>query len=144
MADIANIDLRKEMRLGINSLTFTAKNDISSEKRNRFLEALIQNKQLQGLYALTPNAVEYLNDSLFKTRITMPPNVPLGDYTIEAFLFQNGQLIDQETHPFVIEQVGLAAYVHQFANQNSFLYGISVIIIALISSFLGILLLRRE
>ncbi len=144
IVDITDVDTRRDMRLGINNLTFIPNDDISNNKANRFQEALIQNKQLQGLYALTPNAVEYLNDNLFKTRIQMPPNVPLGDYRIEAFLFQNGRLIDQTSHPFTIEQVGMAAYIHDFANQKPFYYGLSVILIAFIASFLGILLLRRE
>lgn len=142
--DIATADVRKQYRMGINSLIYTTRDDVSAEKKNRFLEALIQNKQLQGLYALTPNAVEYLNDTLFKTRITMPANVPLGDYEIEAFLFKDGALIDQTSHPFKIEQVGLAAEVHDFAFEKPFLYGLSVILIAILSSFLAVLLLRRE
>ena len=144
ISEITDINTRRDMRLGINNLAYDPEDDMSREKKNRFQEALIQNMQLQGLYALTPNAVEYLNDNLFKTRIKMPPNVPLGGYKIEAFLFQNGQLIDQAEHPFTIEQIGLAAYVHDFAFDRPFLYGLSVIAIALFSSFMGVLLLRIE
>ena len=144
IANITSPETRTEYRMGINSLIYTTNDDATDEKKNRFLEALIQQKQLQGLYALTPNAAEYLNDTLFKTRITMPANVPLGDYEIEAFLFKNGQLIDQTSHPFTIKQVGLAAEVHDFAFEKPFLYGLSVILIAILSSFLAVLLLRRE
>lgn len=144
IADIASPDIRTQHRMGINSLIYKTDDNIKREKKNRFQEALIQNKQLQGLYALTPNAVEYLNDSLFKTRIHMPANVPLGSYEIEAFLFKDGKLIDQTSHPFTIKQVGLAAMVHDFANDKPFQYGLSVILIAILSSFLAVLLLRRE
>jgi len=144
IADIATPDIRAQYRMGINSLVYKTDDDITREKKNRFQEALIQNKQLDGLYALTPNAVDYLNDTLFKTRIHMPANVPLGDYEIEAFLFKDGKLIDQTSHPFTIEQVGLAATVHDFANDKPFQYGLSVILIAILSSFLAVLLLRRE
>ncbi len=145
MADIASPEIRAQYSMGINSLRLTpTDSDISNAKKNRFQEALIQNKQLSGLYALTPNAVDYINDTLFKTRITMPANVPLGNYEIEAFLFNNGKLIDRATHPFYIEQVGMAANVHDFSQDSPFWYGITVILIALLSSFLAILLLRRE
>jgi uncharacterized protein (TIGR02186 family) len=144
MADIADMPTRIEYRMGINSLTFPTTEDVRPDKYSRFLEALIQNKQLSGLYSLTPDAIVYLNDTLFKTRIYMPANVPLGVYEIEAFLFRNGQLIDRTSHPFEIRQVGLAGNVHNFATDTPFLYGLSVILIAVFSSILGILLLRRE
>lgn len=143
--DIASQKIRFEYNMGINSLNYsTSDADISASKRDKFHEALIQNNQLNGLYSLTPNAVEFINDNLFKTKIYMPANVPLGQYEIEAFLFKEGKLIDRTTHPFKIQQVGTAANVHNFAYERPFWYGISVILIAILSSFLAILLLRRE
>jgi len=145
MTAIATPDIRATYRMGINSLTFDATDtSVTDAKYNRFLEALIQNKQLSGLYSLTPDAIEYLNDTLFKTRIYMPANVPLGTYEIQAFLIQNNRLIDQTSHPFEIKQVGLTASIHDFAGEKPFFYGVSVIMMALFSSFLGILLLRRD
>jgi uncharacterized protein (TIGR02186 family) len=144
MAEIASQDIRIANRLGINSLTFEAEGEASTEKYNRFLEALIQNKQLGNLYSLTPDAITPLGEQLFKTRIYMPSNVPLGDYEIRAYLFQDGALVDQTSHPFAIKQVGVAAKVHDFAFDKPFLYGLSVILFALFSSLLAILLLRRD
>lgn len=145
VSDIASPEVRTQYNMGINGLNYkTIDEDITPSRYNRFHEALIQNMQLNGLYSLTPNAVEFINDNLFKTRIYMPSNVPLGNYEIEAFLFRNGELIDQASHPFQIKQIGFAADVHDFANEKPFWYGISVILIAILSSFLAILLLRRE
>lgn len=141
---IANETVRRSERIGINSLTFDTEEKESSEKKARFQEALIQGKQLAGLYSLTPDAIEYVNDTLFKTRIYMPANVPIGQYEIEAFLFKDGQIVDKESHPFQIAQGGLAGDLHNFSNDAPFLYGVSVILIALFSSFMAITLLRRE
>ena len=93
---------------------------------------------------MTPNAIVFVNDTLFKTRIYIPSNVPIGHYEIEAFLFKDGQLIDSKSRPFRIEQGGLAGEVHNYAYQRPFLYGLTVILIALLSSFLAVILLRRE
>lgn len=145
MVNITDIETRQEHRIGVNSLTFTTTDDdLAPTIKNRFQEALIQNKQLAGLYSLTPDAVNYLNDTLFKTTIYMPSNVPIGAYDIEVFLFKDGQLIDKTSRPFKIEQVGLTANVHEFAFESPFFYGLTVIFIALFSSFLAIILLRRE
>lgn len=141
---IASHDVLRQYRLGIDSLVFTTDKKIRDEKHDRFQEALIQNMQLKHLYSLTPDAVFFLNDSLFKTRITMPAHVPTGQYTIEAFLFKDGELIDREARPFSIHQVGLSADVHNFAHGRPFLYGLSVIMIALGAGIAAAFVLRRD
>ncbi len=141
---IADYQTRYEKSIGLNSLVFETERKQPAEKKGRFQEALIQNQQLKGLYSLTPNAVIFVNNTLFKTRIYMPSNVPIGQYEITAFHFQNGELIDTQTRPFQIAQGGLAGSVHNYAHTSPFLYGITVIFIALFSSFLAVTLLRRE
>ncbi len=142
--DITDTQTRLDNRIGINSLVFETLDNVSNERHDRFQEALIQNMQLAHLYSLTPDAVEYINDSLFKTRIHMPSNVPVGDYEIEAFLFKNGKMIDRQSRPFHVRQVGLTASIHDFALSQPLLYGVIIIIIAILSSLVAILLLRRE
>lgn len=144
VSDIVSPDMRRSMQIGINSLMFTAEDNPEIEKKYRFQEALIQNKQLMNLYSLTPDAVEFMNDSLFRTRIYMPSNVPIGEYEINAFQFQDGELIDSQSQPFRIAQAGLAGDVHDLAYEQPFYYGVLTIIIALFSSLLAITLLRRE
>jgi hypothetical protein len=74
----------------------------------------------------------------------MPSNVPLGDYTIEAFLFQNGNLVDNDIKPFTVVQTGLTGDIHKFAFDKPLIYGISVIFIALFAGFMATILLRRD
>lgn len=134
----------QNLRLGIDSLTFASAKDTDPDKHARFQEALIQNMQLKHLYSLTPDAVTFLNDSLFKTRIFMPAHVPIGQYTIEAFLFKDGVLIDRQTRPFSIRQEGLSADVHDFAFTDPFFYGLTVVMIAFTAGVLAAFLLRRD
>lgn len=140
--DIAPPETLKELKLGLNSLTFPADEDTSAVAT--FQEALIQNMQIKGLFSLTPDAVEYINDTLFKTRIHMPANVPLGDYTIEAFLFRNGKLIDREIKPFTVAQTGLTGDISHFSHEKPFFYGVFVVFLALLAGFSATILLRRD
>jgi len=141
---IASDEILYRNILGIDSLVFTTDKKIESEKHDRFQEALIQNMQLRRLYSLTPDAVVFLNDNLFKTRITMPAHVPTGQYIIEAFLFKDGILMDRQIHPFSVHQVGLSADIYNFAHARPFIYGLSVIMIALISGITAAFVLRRD
>ena len=142
---IAPEEIRIENNIGINSLQFaTNDKNIQTDVKQQFQEALIQNKQLSGLYSLTPNAITFVNETLFKTKIYMPSNVPIGQYEINAFLFDNGQIIDTQSRPFEIRQGGLAGAIHDYANDSPLLYGLTTIAIALLSSLIAVTLLRRE
>ena len=139
---IADTDDLLKLRLGINNLGFQT--DESVMYKNRFQEALIQNMQLKRLYSLTPDAVVFLNDTLFKTQITMPAHVPLGDYTIEAFLFKDGQLIDQSSKPFTVAQTGVTGEISHFSHDDPFIYGVCVVLLAFLSGLGASILLRRD
>lgn len=144
VTSITNQTTLNMLRLGLDSLTFEAENSTSNREKFSFQEALIQDRQLRRLYSLTPNAVVFLTDTLFKTRIPMPANVPLGQYTIEAFAFQNGLLIDQVSQPFNVNQTGVTAEIHDYSRSNPFFYGLLIIITALTAGFLASILLRRD
>lgn len=139
---IADSDDLLKLKLGINNLVFQTDEAVSH--KNRFQEALIQNMQLKRLYSLTPDAVVFLNDALFKTQITMPANVPLGDYTIEAFLFKDGRLIDQSSKPFTVAQTGLTGEISHFSQGDPFVYGVFVVLLAFLSGLGASILLRRD
>ena len=140
--DIASHEVLTNLLLGINNLTFETKD--TSNAVPRFQEALIQNMQLKRLFSLTPDAVEYINDTLFKTRIQMPAHVPLGDYTIEAFLFKDGKLIDRQEKPFNVSQTGLTGDITHFSQDRPFFYGLFVVFLALLSGLGASILLRRD
>lgn len=140
--EIATRNILAEHRLGLNSLTFQADED--SHAVPTFQEALIQNMQLKRLYSLTPDAVVFLNDNLFKTRIHMPPHVPLGNYTIEAFLFKDGVLIDKEIKPFRVAQAGMTGEISRISHESPFIYGLALVCVALLSGIGASLVLRRD
>lgn len=143
--DITSSDIRKKLKIGLDELNFRTKDaELPTNQKTLFQEALIQNMQLKKLYSLTPNAVNYINDTLFETKINIPSNVPIGNYLIDAFLFQDGKLIDRKTHPFVVRQTGMTADIYNFAHDHAFFYGVFVIFLAILSSLLAVILLRRE
>lgn len=143
VSDIADPAVLLQYRLGTTSLNFKTDGDIPDERRNHFLEALIQNKQLQGLYSLTPDALEFLTEDLFQTKLYMPANVPIGRYTIEAYVFEGGRMIATQSAPFEVRQIGFAAEVKDFATHFPLLYGLFVILIAVIASLLAMFFLKR-
>ena len=51
-----------------------------------FREALIRNKQEEGLYGKSLGQVAFLGERLFRTNVYFPANVPTGAYTVACSL----------------------------------------------------------
>jgi uncharacterized protein (TIGR02186 family) len=73
----------------------------------------------------------------------MPANVPVGDYTVEAYLFRNGQEISVYSATLVIDKLGIERTVYNFAMQRSLLYALAAIAMAVLMG-LGAAFVFRE
>lgn len=96
----------------------------------QFREAVIRAKERSALYTQNETAVTFVGNTLFRTNVVFPSNVPIGDYTIEVFLFRNGQLVSTQETPLEVSRVGFSAGVFEFANNNAFAYALVALILA--------------
>ena len=117
--------------IGLNALSFDAA-DYDRERTNtaEFQEALIRTRQSQGLFPLTPMPVRFIGDRLFKASFYLPANVPVGHYQVQAYLFNEGRLIDNYQTGFDVGQAGLSADILYFAVDHSFAYAILGLLLA--------------
>ena len=68
--------------IGLDHLRLPPESGRASPDRVReFREALIRNKQEEGLYGKTHGQVAFLGERLFRTNVYFPANVPTGAYT---------------------------------------------------------------
>lgn len=111
--------------------------------RSEFRAALLRNKARSGLYGEHHGGVKVMGGRLFSTRVIFPSNVPTGEYAADVYLVRNGVIISDETTPLVVRRVGLEADIFQFAHQQSTLYGIIAIVIALGAGWLAGVVFRR-
>ena len=106
-------------------------------------EGLIRNQQRRGLYPTMVNEIGFLGERLFRTRIEFPDNVPTGTYQAEVYLIVDGHVISAQKTPLIVSKVGAEAEVFDFAHQNSALYGVIAIIIALVAGWLAHVAFRK-
>jgi uncharacterized protein (TIGR02186 family) len=104
---------------------------------------LIRNFQRLGLYANAVGNVTFLGNRLFRTRITLPANVPTGTYQVQVFLLQEGRMISGQTTPLIVGKVGGEAEVFDFAYNQPALYGLIAIAVALMAGWLAHLAFRK-
>ena len=100
--------------------------------------ALIRNQQSNGLYSKEVGRIGFRGNRLFSTRIKFPANVPTGTYEATTYLVIDGQLEERAARtPLFINKVGIEAEIFDFAHEQSALYGIIAILIALVAGWLA-------
>ncbi len=108
-----------------------------------FQKALIRGRTADKLFVEEPGGVEMNGASLFQARIIMPASVPVGDYTVEAYLFRNGQEISAYSATLVIDKLGIERTLYNFATRSSLFYAMAAILIAVMMG-LGAAFVFRE
>src|SRR3546814_14912586 len=81
-----------------------------------FREALIRNKERDGLFATTGEDITFLGGQLFRTRLHFPANVPTGFYDVEVFMLQERRVVHAQTTPQTVRTDGLGAAVFSFSH----------------------------
>jgi uncharacterized protein (TIGR02186 family) len=108
-----------------------------------FRQALIRNKQHDGLFPAAPGTVTFVGSRLFRTTVTFPANVPTGSYQVAVFLVRNGQVQGAQTTPLLVSQLGLSADIVEFAYRDALLYGVIAVTVAAMAGWLASVAFRR-
>jgi uncharacterized protein (TIGR02186 family) len=136
-------NLRQLNEVGVDTLKLTPVGRFSHEEVPTFHAALIESLQAEGLYGEGVGHVERLGEKLFRATLTFPPNVPIGNYTVQIFLMRKGDIVAAQTTPLVISQTGLEADINQFAADQAVLYGVVAVLAAALAGWSATLLFRN-
>jgi uncharacterized protein (TIGR02186 family) len=145
LRQIAPPDVRARHELGLDFLRLDpVRRGIEIGELTAYRDALIRNKQRQGLYSVEPGVVNFLGQRLFRTSLAFPANVPPGIYQVQVFELQDGVVTDAQRSTLVISKVGLEADIFDFAMNRSALYGMVAVVLAITSGWLANLIFRRD
>jgi uncharacterized protein (TIGR02186 family) len=143
---MATPDVRARHELGLEYLRV---DPVDAQGRDigeitAFRDALIRNKQRQGLYVVDPGVVRFISPQLFRASIEFPASVPPGIYQVQVYELQDGQVSDAQRSTLVISKVGLEADLFDFARYQPELYGLLAIVLAVVSGWLAGVIFRRN
>ena len=102
-----------------------------------FIDALIRIRAGKDLYQNLPGGVTIDDETLFRTLITLPANLTEGDYKAEIYLTRDGEIIDLYTTTIPVEKVGLERWLYNLAHDNSLIYGLMSLSIAIAAGWLA-------
>ena len=117
--------------LGLHNLQLSPGGGALPEKERVFEAGLLDLRRRQGLYSESPHGVEITGGVLYRAVITIPSQVPVGTYTAETFLIDDGRVMAAATRDIQINKSGFERYVALAARRHEGLYGLTAVVLSL-------------
>jgi uncharacterized protein (TIGR02186 family) len=108
-----------------------------------FRQAVIRHNQRAGLYNESPGSIDFLSETLFRTRVPVPAGVTRGQYNVEVYLFRDGQVISAQSTPLFVDATGLERRLFNLAHNAPFFYGLACVLMAMLLGWISSVLFRR-
>ncbi|OJU18843.1 MAG: hypothetical protein BGN84_09610 [Afipia sp. 62-7] len=108
-----------------------------------FRPAALRHLKQQGLYAEMPGTIDFLSETLFRTRVPVPANVTRGQYNVEVYLFRDGEVVSAQSTPLFVDQTGLERRLFNLAHNSPLIYGLACVFMAMLLGWISSVLFRR-
>ena len=130
--------------LGLQNLQLSPGGGAQPDKQRRFEAGLLDLRRREGLYVEDPNGVEISEGVLYRAHIAIPSQVPVGTYTAETFLIDDGKVIAAATRDIAVGKSGFERFVFDASQRYEFLYGLVAVILPLVLGWAAAELFRRR
>lgn len=117
--------------LGLQNLQLSPGGGAQPEKARRFEAGLLELRARQGLYAENGDGVEISDGVLYRARIGIPSQVPVGTYETETFLIDRGKVIAAATKEVEVRKTGFERFIATAARRHAFVYGLAAVLLSL-------------
>lgn len=159
LSDIAGFGVLRRLGVGLDHLRIDAPEEqrtvnlygvrdvVISRLGEDYLDwrrAVIRLKEANGLYAVDPEGVRFVDQGLFRAEIVLPAEAPTGQYQTEVWLFQDGRAISVRRGSIEVRKVGLERFVYDAAHQQPWLYGLVSVLVALVTGWAASTYFRRN
>ncbi len=108
-----------------------------------FKDAMLRHLKQLGLYTEAPGTIDFLSETLFRTRVPVPADVARGQYNVEVYLFRDGEVVSAQSTPLFIDQTGLERRLFNLAHNAPLFYGVLCVAMAMLLGWITSVLFRR-
>jgi uncharacterized protein (TIGR02186 family) len=130
--------------IGLQNLQLSPGSGALPERARRFETGLIELRKSKGVYYEDPHGVEISQGVLYRARITIPSQVPVGTYTAETFLIQDRKVIAVATRDIEIGKSGFERWVTLVSRRHEGLYGLAAVVMSLSLGWAAAMVFRRR
>lgn len=131
----ATEDLRHQISINRSLRTTGASDDVSDVEN--FTDALKRLRQNEGKFQILEGSVSLDQQTLFRTSVELPANLVEGAYPTRIFLLREGAVIDSYATLIDVRKVGLERWLYTLAHEQSLLYGLMSLVIAISAGWLA-------
>ena len=130
--------------IGLQNLQLSPGSGALPERARRFEAGLIDLRKRSAVYVEDPRGVEITEGVLYRARIFIPSQVPVGTYTAETFLIQDRKVIAVATRDIEIGKSGFERWVSLVARRHEGLYGLAAVMMSVALGWLAAMVFRRR
>ncbi len=130
-----------EYRLGYEALGKAVSiEDLKGEPvdHDKWFDQFIRLKEKEAIYGIKEGTITRQhgeNGNTFKIVVDWPYQAQPGTYKVELLAVNSGKVVDTAATSFEVKRVGTAAALSKMALEQSLLYGIMAVIVAVVAGF---------
>jgi len=143
LKDIADPTVLQQFELGLENLVFGLAPGVVGGPV-AFKQALLDARQTSELYAQHEGAVSFMSATLFRTTLSLPPNVPAGNLRVLVYAFNRGQITSSHSMTLFIEKTGIERALSEFSQREPLFYGLSAVFFSVLAGFLAAVAFRER
>jgi uncharacterized protein (TIGR02186 family) len=130
--------------LGLGNIQLSPGSGVAADVQQRFESGLIDLRRNDQTYVENPRGVEIREGVLYRARVSIPARVPVGIYTAETFLIQDGRVVAGEVREINIQKLGFERFVAMAADRWSLPYGLFAVAVSILLGWVGSAVFRRR
>lgn len=145
--EITTPETLEHYRLGLVQMGLGNENEPARSRTTRFAgfdAALIRLMRERELYVEDGSGLEFLSNILFSARITVPAYVPVGIFQAEVFLFGDRALLQRQTIMLDVHKSGFEQTAYALATQQSLIYGLLAVAMAVFAGWFASVVFRKD
>jgi uncharacterized protein (TIGR02186 family) len=143
--DVANAPVLQRLQIGFNNIALAIDGRVGADdpEAREFRDAFLRLKEDDGLYSETRD-VTFIGDSIFRSISFLPANIPVGRYTVAAYVFSEGELVGHAQDRIEVTKAGFEGAMAAFVRNQSLIYGIFCAALAVFVGWAGGVIFRRD
>jgi uncharacterized protein (TIGR02186 family) len=142
---VANAPVLQRLQIGFDNIALAIDGRVGADspEAREFRDAFLRLKEDAGLYAETRD-VTFIGNSIFRSISTLPANIPIGRYTVAAYVFADGELVAHAQDRIEVTKAGFEGAMVAFAHSQPLIYGLISGALALFVGWAGGVIFRRD
>lgn len=97
----------------------------------------------EGYFGVNEQGVVFRSNTFYLAQLNLPSDVTPGPYLARTYLFKNGAVIAENSEGFSVRKTGFERFLGLAAQQQPLLYGLTAVLLALFTGWLGGVVFRR-